>query len=214
MARLKNKRESNITISVIVDGKDEKWYVEKVKENYPCPNLKSIRIDPQLPQKKKIKELFSLAKTKVNEGYSHVILLIDFDEPNKNPNEFNAFNDLYSKYQNALNNGKSKDWMTKITVIVNNPCLEYWYLLHFRNTTKFYSKFDPDLKNDLRKIADLSDYEKSEDYYNKKPDIYSRLNKSGGLAKARSNAKSFNISTCRSEGCSEMKALFDLFDSL
>ncbi len=31
MARLKNKRESNITISVIVDGKDEKWYVEKVK---------------------------------------------------------------------------------------------------------------------------------------------------------------------------------------
>lgn len=58
MARLKNKRESNITISVIVDGKDEKWYVEKVKENYPCPNLKSIRIDPQLPQKKKIKELF------------------------------------------------------------------------------------------------------------------------------------------------------------
>lgn len=214
MARQKNKRESNITISIIVDGKDEKWYVEKVKENYPCPNLKSIKIDPQLPQRKKINELFDLAETKVKEGYNHVILLIDFDEPNKDPKEYNNFKNYYNKYLNALNQGKSNNWMKKITVIVNNPCLEYWYLLHFRNTTKFYSKFDPDLKNDLRKIAVLSDYEKSEDYYNKKPDIYNRLNRSGGLEKARKNAKSFNISTCRSEGCSEMKVLFDLFDSL
>jgi len=60
-----------------------------------------------------------------------------------------------------------------VNVIVNNPCLEYWFLLHFDPSGKTYRNCDEvtvKLKRHLR------DYEKSERYFKKKDnDIYIRL---------------------------------------
>lgn len=54
MSRTKTKREANPSLAVIVDGEDEKWYLNKVKLYYQeqCPIIQRMRIKPDLPQKK------------------------------------------------------------------------------------------------------------------------------------------------------------------
>ena len=65
---------------------------------------------------------------------------------------------------------------------------------------------------ELKKIPELSGYDKCESYYNGHPDIYQRLEKV--LKDARRNAIPFDIETCNSQGGSEMNLLFDYFDGL
>ena len=219
MARECKLRQGHNAITLIVDGKDEKWYVNKVKEHYPCDALKTIKLNPELPERKKVQELFDLAKDKINKGYTFVVLIIDLDDPLKDANEFNKFKELYGKYVAAQANtlvGRQKsnyDLMKNLLLIVNNPCLEYWYLLHYSKTTKFFSDFAA-LSPTLHKIPDFSKYEKCERYYNNHPDIYERLNKNNGLTTARTNAIPFVLETCTNQGCSEMNLMFDYFDKL
>lgn len=219
MARKCNPRQPHDAIALVVDGQDEKWYIDRVKAHYPCNALKSIRIRPELPERKKVQELFDFAENKLNEEYTYVVLIIDMDEPLKDSKEFNTFQDLYEKYVAAHNNslvGRQKTkygWMNKLLLIVNNPCLEYWYLLHYRKTTKFFADF-AELQTELRKIPELSQYKKCDNYYNCHPDIYIRLERNNGLINARNNAVPFNISNCKTQGCSEMNLMFNYFDSL
>lgn len=217
MSRILKKRSSVPSIAVVVDGKDEKWYIEKVKQHHPSRMMKMLKIKPELPQRKKIQDLFDFAKAKLDESYSFVILIIDMDEPLKDSTEFAKFKALYGKYT-ALKSGKSQGnsvrkygWMKNLLIIVNNPCLEYWYLLHFGKTNKFYADYAA-MRNDLRKNVVLKDYEKSESYYNQSLDIYLRLK--DFLPVARENSKIFDIDNCRSHGGSEMKLLFDHLESL
>lgn len=219
MARKCNPRQPHDAIALVVDGQDEKWYIDRVKAHYPCNALKSIRIRPELPERKKVQELFDFAENKLNEEYTYVVLIIDMDEPLKDAKEFNTFQDLYGKYVAAHNNslvGRQKTkygWMNKLLLIVNNPCLEYWYLLHYRKTTKFFADF-AELQTELRRIPELTQYKKCENYYNCHPDIYIRLERNNGLINARNNAVPFNISNCKTQGCSEMNLMFNYFDSL
>lgn len=210
MSRQTKPRKLNNTIAVIADGKTEKWYLESVKAHYPCEALKSTKIEPKFPQKKQITELVGMAKAKVEEGYPKVVLLVDFDEVLSNAEEFQEFQYFYQEY---LQENHDK-WMNSLLLIVNNPCLEYWYLLHFNSTNKFYNSYN-ELVIDLRKK--MPDYNKSEKYYCSNPDIYSRLGDTEGLTLARNNAKpflSFDIHTCKERGGSEMNKIFDYFDSL
>lgn len=210
MSRQSKQRKLNNTIAVIADGQTEKWYLERVKVHYPCEALKSTKIEPQLPQKKQIAELVRMAKAKVEEGYPRVILLVDFDEVLSNAEEFREFQHFYQEYRKDNHD----QWMNSLMLVVNNPCLEYWYLLHFNSTGKFYSNYS-ELEVDLHKK--LSDYNKGEKYYCGNPDIYTRLDGNDGLTKARNNAKPFlpfDIQTCRERGVSEMSKIFDYFDSL
>lgn len=217
MARELKQKKGHSAIAIIVDGQDEKWYVNKVKNHYPCDALKQIRVRPELPERKKVQELFDFAKSKLEKEYTFVVLIIDLDEPLKDTKEFNKFKELYTKYIAAKNNtlvGRQKTnygWMGKLLLIVNNPCLEYWYLLHYCKTTKFFSDFAT-LCPVLRKIPDLAQYEKCEKYYNNHPNIYLRLN--NRLDNARNNANTFDLKNCTIQGCSEMNRMFDYFDKL
>ncbi|MDE6643295.1 MAG: RloB family protein [Muribaculaceae bacterium] len=217
MARIVKKRYSKQSVAIIVDGNDEKWYIDNVKKHYSCNAIRSMKIKPDLPQRKKVQELFNLAESKLNEEYTFVILIIDLDEPLKDVSEYSKFKYLYSKYLLAKNNeltGRQNSkygWMSKILIIINNPCLEYWYLLHFNKITRFYADYQS-LLPELKKIPILSQYDKCEDYYNKKPNIYERLE--NALNVARNNAIQFNLDDCNSQGCSEMNLLFDYFDKL
>ena len=49
-----------------------------------------------------------------------------------------------------------------IHIAISNPCFEFWYLLHFQYTTKFFKDY-PAVKTAL--TAYLSDYEKAGDVY-------------------------------------------------
>lgn len=219
MARTGKKRSGKEAVAIIVDGKDEKWYVEKIKLHYPCQAIQSIKIKPELPERKRVQELFDLAKSKLDEEYTFVVLIFDLDEPLKDHHELSLFKDLHNKYLLAKKNelsGRQKNkygWMTKLLVIVNSPCLEYWFYLHYRKTTKFFADYAT-LSQELHRIPELADYEKSETYYNNHPDIYERLAKNNALENARKNAIPFDCLTCDSKGASEMNLLFDYFDSL
>ena len=146
MARKLKPRKSNFSVVVIVDGADEKWYLEKVKENYRPEILGKIKIEPDLVQKKKVSNLFSEAKTRIERGCSKVILVLDFDEIVKDGRELKEFKEWYSIYQTMKTNTiKNYAWMEKLVLIINSPCIEYWFLLHFRKTTILYNRSMPAL---------------------------------------------------------------------
>lgn len=220
MSRKIVRRKLNNTIAIIVDGKDEKWYVETIKEHYrnQCPAIKEVKIEPDLPQNKKVQELFDLAQTKHLEGYKHIVLIVDLDAILTDPKELQKFKDIYIKYISIKNGvvriSPKQKWMQDLTLIINNPCLEYWYIIHFKFINKFFSDFE-ELKPFL--LKHLSDYEKSEKYYKGNPDIYSRLGADQGLLIARQNAKkfsAFDLANCQTCGITEMDKLFDYFDGL
>ena len=63
MRRIK-RRSAEKSIAVIIDGKDEKWYLETIKEHYPNMAMKKATIKPDLPQKKSVEELFTRVRDK------------------------------------------------------------------------------------------------------------------------------------------------------
>ena len=215
MSRVINKRSTQPSIVIIVDGEDEKWYLAKLKEHYPSELLKHTKLKPEMCQSKKCKDLFDAAKVKIDEEYSRVILILDFDTIRGNTRELNSFRGLYARYLNVKNGalGRKDKWMTQLLVVINNPCLEYWFLLHFKKTNKFYPDF-ASLKQDLKKIPELSSYDKSEDYYYDRPDIFDRLGACEGINNARKNSAEHNfcIQECCNKGVSEMRLLLDFFD--
>ncbi|MBD5387030.1 RloB domain-containing protein [bacterium] len=200
-------RKAIDAVAVIIDGETEEWYIKQVKVKYNPSVTRTLKITPEFPEKKSVKELFNLAKGLIEtETYTRVFLIVDLDEVLKSHSEWQAFQNLYNKSQNP---SKSYQWMKKLEVIVNTPCLEYWYLLHFKKTTRFYEDYAR-LKPELRKIPELAGYEKTEEYYNNTPQIYNRL--FPYLTIARSNAFKFDVDNAAQQGCSEMYKIFDYID--
>lgn len=210
MSRKINKRKGNTSIAVIVDGDTEKWYMELIKKHYPSSGLQHLSIKPELPDKKTVKELFELAESKIMEGYLEVLLIIDLDTVLKDESDLRIFKEYYLEYLSSKSKQSKSNWMNNLSVIINNPCLEFWYLRHFSPTTKYYSDYRA-LSSDLKRKPQLSGYEKTQKYYKSNPDIYQRLKPF--LSTARSNSKPFNLTNCKTEGCSEMGKVFDCLDN-
>ena len=218
MARKKQKlQKERGGIAIIMDGKDERWYIDKVKECYLFNKLRQIKVKPELPTKKNVQDLFNLAQQLLKEEYSFVILILDLDKIRKEKKEggkgvkgFEYFANSYNNYINikAGQGSRANKWMNNLFVIVNNPCLEYWFLLHYNQTTKFYEDGDS-LISELKRIPELKDYDKNETYIKS---IYKKLESK--LPNARKNAKEFCLQKCENEGCSEMNKMFDYFDEL
>ena len=101
--------------------------------------------------------------------------------------------------------------MNNLVIIVNTPCLEFWYLLHFSKTHKFFPDFSA-MEDTLRKQPGLEEYDKSEGYYKKSPNIYDRLGGEEGIRMARNNAMPFSLAGAKSTGISEMNKFFEIFE--
>ncbi|MCQ2301212.1 MAG: RloB family protein [Bacteroidales bacterium] len=221
MSRSKTQRQPKQIVGLIVDGKDEGWYLNALKDHLHSDRLKRSNLKPELPSKKKIKELFGIAERMIkNDGYDKVFLIVDLDEPLKEKQEgkgeeLEMFKTWYSRYMQAQQQtpykGKHK-WMQQLTIVVNNPCLEYWHLLHFKQTNKYFPNYE-DLLTDLKRY--LPEYDKSEKYYLAKPNnIFDKLGKEEGLSKAVSNAGllgDFDVNNCTSTGMTEMDEIINYF---
>jgi len=152
--------------SFVVDGECEFWYIQLLKQHETL----NINLEPKLPQKKKMQDQFNLVSELAKES-EKVFWIVDFDVINKETKEgkrgqkskLTKFKEYYLKVKRHSN----------IVIIVNNPCLEYWFLQHFEETSKYfetYEKLEKSLKNHL------PTYEKTEKYFVKSnPDIYKRL---------------------------------------
>ena len=156
--------------AIVVDGKCESWYLNMLKRN---EKIKDINIEPKLPQKKKLCEQFEKVK-EFSRIYDKVIWVIDLDVINKETKETKKGNS--TAIQELKKYFKKIDKLyTNVITIINNPCLEYWYLLHFEQTSKYYNNCGKVVKQ-IKKQERLTDYEKTEKYYTRQnSDIYLRL---------------------------------------
>ena len=82
-------------------------------------------------------------------------VVADGDVNYNNPDPVAAKDNLLSKAR-KLADAKG------IHIAISNPCFEFWYLLHFHYTTKFFKDY-PAVKTALN--AYLPDYEKAGDVY-------------------------------------------------
>ena len=155
------------SFAVVVDGETEYWYLEKLKYNERDVNFD---ITPKILQKKNIKQQYKLV-TELSEGeYDKVFWIVDLDvllkqhqQKNSNPSSLQQFLNYWQQLSNQ----------EKIVVIVNNPCLEYWFLLHFQKTNKVFTAC-----TDAEKQVSqhLKGYEKTEKFFKKSNnDIYKQL---------------------------------------
>lgn len=172
--------KSRPTFAVVVDGDCEVWYLQMLKRNE-----RSIRvnIEPKIPQRKKLSDQFQLVK-QLSEVYTKVFWIIDFDviasETRRAKIGSKTAMQALVDYKKSL----AKSYKN-VVVIVNNPCLEFWLLLHFERTSKSFEQC-ADAEKRLKKH--IKDYEKSQRYFTKQDnDIYLRLRSK--LAFALENAK-------------------------
>lgn len=160
MAR-KNKKfrgAGSKTVSIIVDGETEQWYTESMKQ---AERMRGLKIKPDLPKKKTLTQLYSYVAEQTA-TFDLVIWIIDMDVP------------IYE----AKRSGKLQEVMAEfkrqrillrelgVTVIVNSPSLERWFLLHFEDSQKYYAA-QKQLIAHLRKHY-LNAYEKKENYFKRK----------------------------------------------
>ncbi|EHQ30102.1 RloB domain-containing protein [Mucilaginibacter paludis] len=100
----------------------------------------------------------------------------------------------------------------KIDVLINTPCFEFWFLLHVKETGKYYAECDP-ISKELKKFHPVEDYEKTKKYFtNSANDIYRRLKpyQTTGYRNSR-KLGDFNISNPQ-QAKAEMFKIFDLLD--
>jgi 3-deoxy-D-arabino-heptulosonate 7-phosphate (DAHP) synthase class II len=191
------------TIALVVDGECEMWYVQMLKRN-----LRSIalNIEPRIPQNKSIEEQFEIVKALATDN-TRVFWIVDMDvilgETKKTKKGKKTALQHFEKCREELGTDHEN-----VVVIVNNPCIEFWILLHFETTSKYFETCIAAEKR-LRKY--LKDYEKTEKYYtHHDTDIFSRLRPH--LLKAIENALKtgpFDASEPH-RGLTEMHKLFEI----
>ena len=166
----RNKRSiQDPTFVFVVDGETEIWYLQMLKRN---ERQLRLNIKPEIPNKKSIEDQFKLVVDLARREYSKVFWLVDLDTIIKETRDtskgkktalqiFIEFRKtLLKKYKNVI-------------VIVNNPCLEFWFLMHYEKTSKH---FDTCAKAETELKKYLFDYEKTQKYFTKQDnDIYIKL---------------------------------------
>ncbi len=122
-----------------------------------------VDIKPELPRKRKLDD--TVEQVEFNADiYDKVIWLVDLDAVLHNNEE-----KLFEKYIKRLRR------RSNVIILINNPCLEIWYLLHFVETNEVYT-FCQDVINELHKQKLMHSYKKSQKYYKKhNDDIYAKL---------------------------------------
>ncbi len=179
MRKKKNRTKRKDTFAIIVDGETEVWYFQMLKRNEP--DLK-VNIEPKIPQKKELSEQYKKV-LELKEDYTKVFWIIDLDVIIKESKQTKK--GVKSKIQELKEYLINLEKFKNIILIFNNPCLEFWFLLHYKQTTKYFPKCSKVVRQ--LKIH-LSDYEKTQKYFTKQGnDIYLKLKPK--LSKAIENTK-------------------------
>ncbi len=207
MARNNPKRKASgkKKFTILVDGETEIWYFQMMKKHEALP----VDIKPDLPAKKKLKDQYE----EVLEYAKHsdkVIWMLDFDTLIKEESETKAKGK--SKIQEFKEYVSKLKKFDNVEVLVNTPCLEYWYLLHFTETGKYFANCESVVK-ELKKNDCLKDYQKTQSYYKKKNnDIYKKLKELQKEAIARAKKLGdFDLNNTETAKA-EIYKVFDLFD--
>lgn len=208
--------------ALVADGETERWYIQQFMHYYNV----LIKLTPELPKSKTLKEQYKLIENFVkNNTYNKILWIIDLDtilkenKDSKNPGKVLA--EFKTLYYNALNK-----WRGRVTVVVNNPCLEYWYCMHddpnIRTFFESYEKMWPTLKKYEVNKQLFAEYSKNkkDDYLageglfkslfeDMKLIFASKINEENQIDYTR--FRTFDPINCENEGCSEMWKIFEFF---
>lgn len=161
--------KSNPSFALVVDGETEVWYLQMLKRNE-----RDIRVSikPEIPSKKSIEEQYNLVCDLANKEFTKVFWIIDLDtvikEENEAPKGKKSPLNIFEKYRTDLITN-----YPNVVVIVNNPCIEFWFLLHFEKTSKYFNTCSS-AETQLKKH--LNNYEKTQKFFTKQnDDIYLKL---------------------------------------
>lgn len=170
------------SIAVVVDGQTESWYLAMIARNEPDSRF---RIKPEIPQNKSLAEQYAKVIS-LAADYDEVIWIVDFDVILKETREgkrgelgaMKVFIRLKNKLESEYDN---------VTIIINQPCIEFWLLIHFEYTQ---APFENCAGAEGRLKKYLGDYSKAQKYYTKEGnDIYLKMKER--LPVAIGNSKRF-----------------------
>ena len=176
------KRKTNPAFAIVADGVTEIWYLQMMKK-YELENKEKeqgkqqirLAIKPELPKSKRIKDQCELVCKLAQGEYDKVFWIVDLDQITKEQREATGgkkdpMRTFIECREKVL---RGKKYAKRVRVIVNNPCLEFWFLLHYTHTDKSFGGYE-ELAKALKKH--MKDYNKSESYFKQKNnDIYLKL---------------------------------------
>ena len=172
------------TLLILVDGESEQIYLNSFKTS-------NIHIKPELPKKKRLNELYNYFKQE-RSNYDKTFWLIDLDVPIRERN----INDVKNYKENFPNE-----------IIINNPCLEFWFLLHYE--LKNFKNNCEDIIRYLRKYNEFLNYDKSKKEVEKITNLL--IDK---LPNAIENSKKRKCDLESLISCSEMFKFFEALKEL
>lgn len=168
--RKQAQKEIKSGIYILGEGKTEQYYFTHLKS---ILDLK-YNVKPSLCRNTSIDEIGD----KINDLIRDKVIIIcvfDLDVIERESKEKKKYYKLINKYKKNDN----------ILFCTSLPSIEYWFLLHYLNTNKYYKDSDT-VTNELKKY--IKDYEKKEEYL-KKTKWVEELLKNDKLNKAIERAK-------------------------
>ncbi|MCS6795089.1 MAG: RloB family protein [Raineya sp.] len=165
LQRIHKNKKIKPTYWVLVDGNTEKWYLEQLRDSEL--SFSNFTIEPKLSEKvslnKKIHWIIENAY-----DFDKIIWIIDFDDFLKQEQEKEG---KIQELKTQISHLRKK--LSNVEILFNVPCLEFWFLLHFIASNKFFPKCS-DVEKILKKY--IPDYEKTEKYFkNPRLNIFQRL---------------------------------------
>lgn len=170
MARRKREIKLKDRFVVLGEGITEQHYLEHLKT---LGSYKYI-IKPRLFQNIGIEKAEGIIDDLVSGGCNGVVFLTDYDVI-VNQGKKAVFEKLTRKYVD----------INEVLICESMPSIEYWFLLHFRYTTKEFSDCNEvliELKKHINDYSKSGQYLKTERWFNK-------LLENDGLEKATTNAE-------------------------
>ena len=184
------------------DGECELCYLQMMQRYIrdKVGSCLTVTLKPELPQKTKLTDLRKKV-LELAEVYHKVFWIIDLDVVNAE----GALNE-FKKHIKEIRTINAKFGEEKIVIIINNPCFEFWLLLHFEPTSGHYSNCNDAIK---RLEKHLPAYEKTQAYYTKQgKDIFLKLKPKLKDAIANAEKLQFDFDSPLA-GVSQMHSLFN-----
>jgi len=174
------KRSLKKTFLVLVDGESEQIYLSNFKTS-------NIHIKPELPKQRSLNKLYEYFKRE-REKYDKTFWIIDLDVPIREK-KINLVKDYKKNFENEI--------------LINHPCLEFWFLLHYE-LKNFGNKCGEVISHLNKNFDEFKSYDKSKKEVEK---IAEKLR--SRLDIAVRNAKKRDCDLERLINCSEMFKFFE-----
>jgi hypothetical protein len=153
--RQTKKRKLYPAIAIIGEGITESIYFTQMRQQEDL----QFKVKPDLGKYSDIKSIVEKALDFLNNEYDIVFCVIDMDEMMKNKTLMNKYKKL-----------KQEHGGDQLIFIENNPCMEFWFLLHYTFITKAFQnckQLETLLKKQLPAYAKTQKFLAGNDIYNK-----------------------------------------------